>query len=91
MNNIFEFRWENEKASIVLMNPDFEVISPCDDPVKLRDEYDRAYQELWLAYCQASEKLTVPDTSKFRGKPLGDEYFAKNKTRYQLPPQDTGK
>jgi hypothetical protein len=91
MNKTFEFRWENGTASIVLMNPDFEVIPPCDDLARLREEYDFASNELWFAFCQASEKLTVPDTTRFRGKPLGDEYFEKHRTRKELPPQDTGK
>ncbi len=91
MNRIFEFRWEDGKASIVLKNADFDVIPPCNDLHKLREEYDFASNELWFAYCQAAEKLTVPDTSRFKGKPLGDEYFKKNKTRYQLSPEDSGK
>jgi hypothetical protein len=91
MNKTFEFRWENGKASVVLKNPDFEVIPPCDDLARLREAYDFASNELWFAYCHASEKLTVPDTSRFRVKPLGDEYFEKHRTRKELPPQDTGK
>jgi hypothetical protein len=91
MNKTFEFRWENENASIVLMNPDFEVISPCNDLGKLEEEYSRASNEFWVAFCEARAKLTKPDTSKFKGKPLGAEYFKKWRRGDQSPQEDTGK
>jgi hypothetical protein len=91
MSKIFEFRWENEHASIVLTNPDYEVISPSRDLTKLTEEYCHARDELWHAFLQAREKLTKPDTSRFRGKPLGAEYYAKWRMGNEAPPQDTGK